>query len=146
MAFTPDTFSSIGANSTESYAVYSYKTSDSLNDLGVAGYFSVKELQLNQNDVIQAIASDGFAIFVVQADTSSAVLEISSTTGGAVTSVNGQTGAIIGLEEVANKGAINGYAGLDGGGTVPLAQLPASVIGEMTYLGAWDASTNTSGC
>lgn len=38
------------------------------------------------------------------------------------------------------KGANNGYAGLDGGGKVPAAQLPASL---MAYKGTWAASTNT---
>jgi len=38
------------------------------------------------------------------------------------------------------KGANNGVATLDGGGKVPVTQLPSSV---MTYEGTWDASTNT---
>ena len=40
----------------------------------------------------------------------------------------------------ANKGAANGYAGLDGGGKVPVAQLPNAIL---TYKGTWDALTNT---
>lgn len=43
-------------------------------------------------------------------------------------------------EKTANKGQANGYASLDGGGKVPVAQLPSSV---MTYEGVWNASTNT---
>lgn len=92
------------------------------------------------------------------------------TGAGAVDSVNGQTGVVvldkgdIGLgnvdntsdlnkpistatqtalnlkEDTANKGIALGYASLDAGGKVPVAQLPASV---MTYLGTWDAATNT---
>lgn len=38
------------------------------------------------------------------------------------------------------KGANNGVAELDGGGKVPVAQLPSSL---MQYQGTWDASTNT---
>jgi hypothetical protein len=38
------------------------------------------------------------------------------------------------------KGNANGYASLDGGGKVPVGQLPATL---MTYEGTWDASTNT---
>lgn len=57
--------------------------------------------------------------------------------GGAVTSVFGRTGAvaaqsgdytasqITGAENTANKGAANGYAGLDGGGKVALGQIPS---------------------
>lgn len=43
-------------------------------------------------------------------------------------------------ENLANKGVANGYAGLDGGGKVPIAQLPNSI---MEYKGVYDASTNT---
>jgi hypothetical protein len=38
------------------------------------------------------------------------------------------------------KGVANGVATLDGGGHVPLSQLPASLV---EYKGTWDASTNT---
>lgn len=43
-------------------------------------------------------------------------------------------------ELVSNKGISGGYASLDGGGKVPVGQLPATL---MTYEGTWDASTNT---
>src|ERR1017187_853107 len=43
-------------------------------------------------------------------------------------------------ENVANKGIAGGYAGLDGSGKVPYAQLPSAL---MTFKGAWNASTNT---
>ena len=43
-------------------------------------------------------------------------------------------------EQTANKGVANGYASLDGGGKIPAAQLPSSV---MEYKGTWDASTNS---
>lgn len=143
MSFTPDTFSPIGANSTESFAVYAYKTTDTINDVSAVGYFVAKKLQLNELDIIHVIASDGLGFFSISSDTSTGILQISSITAGAVTSVNGQTGAVIGLEETVNKSVANGYASLDGGATVPLSELPASVIGEMTYKGLWNATTNT---
>jgi hypothetical protein len=59
-----------------------------------------------------------------------------------VTSVNGMTGAVVGLEQTSNKGVANGYAGLDGGGKVPIAQLPAAVAGALSYQGTWNAATN----
>lgn len=46
-------------------------------------------------------------------------------------------------ENIANKGAANGYAGLDGSGRVPLSQLPSAVTGGLSYQGTWNASTNT---
>lgn len=46
-------------------------------------------------------------------------------------------------EGVANKGQPNGYAGLDGSGKVPTAQLPAAVVGALNYQGTWNANTNS---
>lgn len=52
---------------------------------------------------------------------------------------------IIGLGTAAEKdaGVANGVATLDGGGTVPLTQIPASIQGSLNYQGTWNASTNT---
>ena len=41
------------------------------------------------------------------------------------------------------KGANSGVATLDGGGKIPLTQLPDSILGQVTYMGTWNASTNT---
>lgn len=46
-------------------------------------------------------------------------------------------------EKTANKGIASGYASLDSGGKVPVAQLPASVVGALEYQGTWNATTNT---
>ncbi len=51
--------------------------------------------------------------------------------------------ASIGAESTANKGAANGYAGLDASGKIPTNALPASVVGGMVYQGAWDANANS---
>jgi len=48
--------------------------------------------------------------------------------------------AVIDAEYTGNKGVALGYASLDSGGKVPMAQLPSAV---MAYQGAWDADTNT---
>ena len=51
------------------------------------------------------------------------------------------TSTALGLKEtVANKGAANGYCGLDSGAKVPIANLPTTLL---KYIGVWDASTNT---
>ena len=42
-----------------------------------------------------------------------------------------------------NAGVANGVATLDGSGTVPISQLPAAVLGALSYQGTWNASTNT---
>jgi hypothetical protein len=41
---------------------------------------------------------------------------------------------------IAKKGAINGFAGLDGSGKIPVAQLP---FAGLSYKGTWHAGTNT---
>lgn len=40
-------------------------------------------------------------------------------------------------------GANSGVAQLDSGGHVPVAQLPASVVGALEYQGTWNANTNS---
>ena len=40
-------------------------------------------------------------------------------------------------------GAANGVASLDVSGKVPLTQLPDSILGQVTYVGTWNASTNS---
>ena len=61
-----------------------------------------------------------------------------SVTGGSM------SGVII-SDYVANatKGVANGVASLDGSGTVPVSQLPAAVLGALSYQGTWNATTNT---
>lgn len=44
---------------------------------------------------------------------------------------------------VADYGAANGLAELDGAGKVPIAQLPDTVVGAVDYQGTWNATTNT---
>jgi hypothetical protein len=46
-------------------------------------------------------------------------------------------------QSVSEKGQANGYAALDSGAKVPIANLPDSIVGQLQYEGAWDASTNT---
>jgi len=62
---------------------------------------------------------------------------------GAVTSAAIIAALTFTPENAANKGNANGYAGLDSGGKVPTAQLPASVVGGVNYQGTWDANANS---
>jgi hypothetical protein len=52
---------------------------------------------------------------------------------------------IVGLGTAAelNAGVANGVATLDGSGKVPVSELPAAVLGALSYQGTWNASTNT---
>jgi hypothetical protein len=53
--------------------------------------------------------------------------------------------ALTGLGTAAelDAGVPNGVATLDAGGKVPVSELPAAVLGALSYQGTWDASTNT---
>ena len=54
------------------------------------------------------------------------------------------TGAALAFkQDKSEKGISNGYPSLDGGGKVPLAQIPDAVIGASQYQGTWNAATNT---
>ena len=44
---------------------------------------------------------------------------------------------------ITDKGLANGVATLDSGGKVPVSELPAAVLGTLSYQGTWNASTNT---
>jgi hypothetical protein len=44
---------------------------------------------------------------------------------------------------ITDKGLANGIATLDSGGKVPVSELPAAVLGALSYQGTWNASTNT---
>jgi hypothetical protein len=49
----------------------------------------------------------------------------------------------LGTASTKDSGVANGVATLDGSGTVPINQLPAAVLGALSYQGTWNASTNT---
>lgn len=46
-------------------------------------------------------------------------------------------------QSVSERGQPNGYAALGADGKVPMDQLPAAVLGAVSYQETWDASTNT---
>jgi len=56
------------------------------------------------------------------------------------TVAQGNDSRITGAQQTSEKGNANGYASLDGGGKVPIGQLPSSI---MEYQGVWNASTNS---
>jgi hypothetical protein len=54
------------------------------------------------------------------------------------------TGAALAFKQDKNeKGVTNGYPSLDGGGKIPLAQIPDAIVGASQYQGTWNAATNT---
>jgi hypothetical protein len=56
--------------------------------------------------------------------------------------VTGLTTSLTACEQITNKGVANGYPALDSTAHIPLAQLPASLQGAMSYTGVWNATTN----
>jgi hypothetical protein len=49
----------------------------------------------------------------------------------------------LGTASTKDAGSANGVATLDAGGKVPVSELPAAVLGAISYQGTWNASTNT---
>ena len=49
----------------------------------------------------------------------------------------------LGTASTKDAGSANGVATLDAGGKVPVSELPAAVLGALSYQGTWDASTNS---
>jgi hypothetical protein len=49
----------------------------------------------------------------------------------------------LGTASTKDAGSPLGVATLDAGGKVPISELPAAVLGALSYQGTWDASTNT---
>ena len=49
----------------------------------------------------------------------------------------------LGTASTKDAGVANGVATLDAGGKVPVSELPAAVLGALSYQGTWNANTNT---
>jgi hypothetical protein len=100
--------------------------------------------------VTSIIAGDSISV-----DSASGDVTITNDAPDQIVSITGQNGSTVSgtypnftidtasLEAKANKGVVNGYAPLDSGAKIPEAYLPDSIVGQLSYKGAWDASTNT---
>jgi hypothetical protein len=95
------------------------------------------------------ISGYGITDAVALASTAPAALGASAAVGVGTTAARADhvhaypTAANVGAVATSAVGVANGVAGLDATGKVPVAQLPASVVGGMQYQGTWNASTNT---
>jgi len=70
--FTQGTFATVGAQSTDTPTVYSYKTNDTISVVSAVGYFDDKRQELDLGDLIFAQCVDGFFTLDILNDTSSA--------------------------------------------------------------------------
>jgi len=68
---------------------------------------------------------------------------ISTNTSNIATNTSDITDLQDDKQDISEKDQANGYAPLDSGAKIPLANLPDSVLGQVTYQGTWNASTNT---
>jgi hypothetical protein len=67
-----------------------------------------------------------------------------TTAEGNITSNDSDISALqSGKQDVSEKNQANGYAPLDAGAKVPIANLPDSVVGQVEYQGTYNASTDT---
>jgi len=73
MSFNQDTFAPVGANSTDTPKVFSYKTTDSLATVLTSGYFDDKRFQLDSGDIILSDISGTFSIIQIMTATPSVV-------------------------------------------------------------------------
>lgn len=64
MAFTQNTFATVGAHSADTPNLYSYKSADTLADIKAIDYFAPKINQVNTGDFVQLNASDSSTILV----------------------------------------------------------------------------------
>lgn len=101
------------------------------------------------NPSFQSVVSDIAAGTGINVSSSTGSVTISLQVPVAIANggTNGTTAssalANLGGVPLSSVGAANGVASLDVSGKVPLAQLPASVVGSLNYQGTWNASTNT---
>ena len=110
-------------------------------------------------DALRVIGGDG-DIFVIPNDLGQsisslrriihppAILTTESATLGqlntAISNLDNEIDILLALKvDKTSIGVPNGVASLDSGGKVPLSQIPDSIIGQVQYMGTWNAFTNT---
>lgn len=71
------------------------------------------------------------------------VLDYVDPTSSIQTQFNTLTASLGNYVLTSSKGQPNGVASLDSGGTVPISQIPSSIVGGLQYQGTWDASANS---
>lgn len=98
------------------------------------------------NEPIQLWQFNGFEWFAPDAATSWGDIEGNITDQTDLQEALDLKANVTDLEDyqlLSEKGEPNGYAPLDAAAKVPISFLPDSLIGQVTYQGTWNASTNT---
>jgi len=107
--------------------------SSSIVNADIASAAAIALSKLAALTASRALVSDGSGVISPSAVTSTELGYVSGVTSAIQTQFTGK-------QSTSEKGAANGYASLDSGGKVPVAQLPNSI---MEYQGTYNASTNT---
>ncbi|WP_313105077.1 hypothetical protein [Stutzerimonas nitrititolerans] len=111
--------------------------------LGLAGKVDKVEGQSLMTDAERAKLG-GIAPGATANATDAQLRDRSTHTGTqAISTIGGLQTALDAKLPSAQKGAASGVASLDANAKVPLAQLPDSIIGQVEYMGTWNAATNT---
>lgn len=84
----------------------------------------------------------------LQGDGLSALVQAFNTHQHSFASLTGRPTTLAGYgigdgQSTAEKNKANGYAGLDAGGKLPMALMPATMLGAVIFQGLWNAATNT---
>ena len=101
----------------------------------------------NDGEIYQKIGSIEGEIFVITGDQSGeTVARINADNSLQIQIFNNDSDISTlqtGKQDLSAKAQPNGYAPLDSGAKIPEIYLPDSIIGQLSYQGTWDASTNT---
>lgn len=104
-------------------------------------------LPFRENELRDDVARIISAISGVDLDVanvlSSLALKSEDGHGHVISDVTGLAAAIAAKQDADQKGLANGFASLGSDGKVPTSQLPAAVLGALSYQGTWNANTNS---
>lgn len=104
-------------------------------------------LPFRENELRDDVARIISAISGVDLDVanilSSLALKSEDGHGHVISDVTGLAAAIAAKQDADQKGLANGFASLGADGKVPTSQLPAAVLGALSYQGTWNANTNS---
>jgi hypothetical protein len=107
--------------------------------------FDALALKRNASDTTDAITEGATNLYFTDARARTAAVENAINNGvtNKAPSEDAVFDALSLKEDLANKGAPDGYPELDPSGKIPISQLPDAVLGAARYQGTWDANTNT---
>lgn len=105
------------------------------------------QLPFADNDLVDDVARLIVAMMAVDLDVASLFTAVATKAaaihGHVIADTTGLSAALESKQDLDEKGQANGFAALDATGKVPTSQLPAAVLGAMSYQTTWNANTNS---